>query len=91
MIFKFFLHIDKDEQLRRFQKRQEDPLKNYKLTPDDWRNREKWDESIRAINDMLVKTDTEHAKWTVVEADHKKFARVKVLETIVNTLEKELK
>jgi polyphosphate:AMP phosphotransferase len=90
IIFKFWMHIDKDEQLRRFQARMADPLKQYKIVDEDWRNREKWDKYLRAVNEMLDKTSTNHAPWTVVESNSKKFARIKVLEHVTKTLDKEL-
>ncbi|MDR1706116.1 MAG: polyphosphate:AMP phosphotransferase [Clostridiales bacterium] len=90
IICKFWMHIDKDEQLRRFQARMEDPMKQYKIGGEDWRNREKWDAYLLAVNEMLAKTSTHCAPWTVVEANSKKFARIKVLERVIKTLEKEL-
>ncbi|MDR1560130.1 MAG: polyphosphate:AMP phosphotransferase [Clostridiales bacterium] len=90
IIFKFWLHIDKSEQLARFEARQKDPVKQYKITDEDWRNREKWDQYENAIDEMLLKTDTEYAPWTIVESNDKKHARVKALEIVVNELEKQL-
>ncbi|MDR3091041.1 MAG: polyphosphate:AMP phosphotransferase [Clostridiales bacterium] len=90
ILFKFWLQIDKDEQLARFNARQGNPLKQYKITEEDWRNREKWDLYEQAIGDMLLMTDTEYAPWTVVESNSKKFARVKVVEHVISVLEKEL-
>jgi len=90
IIFKFWLHIDKDEQLKRFKARQENPLKRHKITDEDWRNREKWNDYETAVNHMLIKTDTEYAPWTIIESNNKKFARIKVLEILVKKLEKEL-
>ncbi|MCL2224316.1 MAG: polyphosphate:AMP phosphotransferase [Defluviitaleaceae bacterium] len=90
IIFKFWLDIDRDEQLRRFKSRQTDPFKHYKITEEDWRNREKWDCYEDAIDEMLAKTNTPYAPWTVVESNKKKYARIKVLETIAKTLELEL-
>jgi polyphosphate kinase 2 (PPK2 family) len=90
IIFKFWIHISKDEQLRRFNTRSEDELKNWKLTEEDWRNRDKWDAYYEAVNDMLVKTSTVTAPWTVVEGNSKWFARIKVLTTLVDGLSKAL-
>lgn len=91
IIIKFWLHISKEEQLKRFQAREETDYKAWKLTQDDWRNREKWDRYEEAVEDMLVKTSTVTAPWTVVEGNSKKYARVKTIETVVKALSKELK
>ena len=90
IIFKFWLHISKEEQLMRFEGRSHDKLKSWKLTDEDWRNREKWDIYEEAVNEMLLKTSTLSAPWTVVEANSKLYARIKVLKTVVDTLSKEL-
>jgi len=90
VVVKFWLHIDLDEQLKRFQARENDPEKRWKITPDDWRNREKWDLYKPAIEEMLVRTSTSYAPWTVVESNDKRYARVKVLETLVKLLEENL-
>lgn len=91
IILKFWLQIDKDEQERRFKDRMETPEKQWKITDEDWRNRAKWDEYERAVDEMLVRTSTTYAPWTVVEANSKQYARVKVLETVVEAIEKRLK
>jgi len=83
VICKFWLHITPDEQLRRFRGRELDPFRQYKLTEEDWRNRAKIPEYTAAVEDMLVRTSTPHAPWTVVEANDKQYARVKVVETAV--------
>ena len=88
VIFKFWLHIDKNEQLARFEARRKDPAKRYKITDDDWRNREKWDLYESAIDEMLVKTNTDYAPWNIIESNDKKYARIKVLDILVNELEK---
>ena len=88
ILVKFFLHISDAEQLRRFERRAKDPLKRWKLTDDDWRNREKRPEYARAIEDMLARTDHELARWQLVEAESKRYARVKVLETTVAEIER---
>ena len=87
-IVKFWLEISKDEQLRRFQQRAGDPLKIYKITEDDWRNREKWDLYDEAVDEMLARTSTSIAPWTVVESNDKWFARVKSLKTIIAAAQK---
>lgn len=91
IVHKFWMAISPDEQLRRFGEREETPYKQYKITADDWRNREKWDSYIAAACEMLEKTSVDHAPWTLVEANDKKFARLKVLKTIVKRLEKAFK
>ena len=88
VVLKFWLHIDKDEQERRFKERQENPAKQWKITDEDWRNRAKWD---AYEEEMLVRTSTTYAPWIVVEGNDKHFARVKVLETVVDALEKKIK
>ena len=90
ILFKFWLHIDKDEQLRRFESRSGDRIRSWKLTDEDWRNREKWELYEEAVNEMLLKTSTISAPWTVVEGNSKMYARVKILKTIVDKLSLEL-
>lgn len=90
ILFKFWIHVSKDEQLRRFESRATDKLRSWKLTDEDWRNREKWDLYEEAVNEMLLKTSTISAPWTIVEGDSKPYARVKVLQTIVEKLSSEL-
>ena len=91
MIVKFWLQISNDEQLRRFQERQTDPYKSWKLTDEDWRNRDKWGAYLTAVEEMLQKTSTLTAPWTIVEGNDKYYARVKVVRTLVDTISKELK
>ncbi len=91
ILFKFWLHIDRDEQLRRFEARATDKLRSWKLTDEDWRNREKWPLYEEAVNEMLLKTSTIAAPWTVVEGNSKWYARVKILKTLVDKLSQELK
>jgi polyphosphate kinase 2 (PPK2 family) len=91
VIFKFWLHIDQEEQLRRFESRSGDERRSWKLTDEDWRNREKWDLYEEAVNDMLLKTSTLTAPWTVIEGNDKLHARIKILRTVVNTLSSSLK
>jgi polyphosphate:AMP phosphotransferase len=88
VVVKFWLQISKDEQLRRFQEREQVSFKRFKITPEDWRNREKWDEHERAASDMIERTSTEHAPWTLVEAEEKRYARVKILTTIADAIER---
>lgn len=90
VICKFWMHISKDEQLRRFQSREHDPFRSHKLTPDDWRNRARWGEYEQAVEEMLVRTSTPAAPWTVVEADDKLYARVKVVRTLSDAIENAL-
>jgi polyphosphate kinase 2 (PPK2 family) len=90
ILFKFWLHISVEEQLRRFEARSGDRLRNWKLTDEDWRNREKWAEYEEAVNDMLLKTSTVTAPWTIVEGNNKWYSRVKVLKTLVDKLSQEL-
>jgi AMP-polyphosphate phosphotransferase len=84
-IVKFWLEISKEEQLRRFQQRANDPQKVYKITDEDWRNREKWDLYDEAVDEMLVRTSTDIAPWTVIESNDKWYARVKALKTVIAT------
>ena len=76
---------------RGFKERQENPAKQWKITDEDWRNREKWDEYETAVNEMLVRTSTTYAPWVVVEGNSKYYARVKVLRTVVDALEERVK
>ena len=91
IVIKFWMHIDKDEQERRFKERQENPEKQWKITDEDWRNREKWDQYETAVNEMLMRTSTDYAPWVVVEGNDKYYARIKVLKTVVDAIEKRLK
>lgn len=91
IVIKFWLHIDKDEQERRFKERQTTPGKEWKITDEDWRNREKWDQYEVAVNEMLLRTSTTYAPWVIVEGNSKYYARVKVLETVVDAIEKKVK
>ena len=87
VVCKFWVHISKEEQLNRFRERESIPYKSWKLTDEDWRNRERWDEYVHAVNDMVHHTDTEVAPWTLVEGNDKYFARLKVLRTVCDRLE----
>ncbi len=87
VLCKFWLHISPQEQLRRFKERQTVAYKQYKITEEDWRNREKWPAYQRAADDMFARCSTEFSPWTVVAGDDKKFARIQILKTIVRRLE----
>lgn len=90
VIIKFWVHIDQDMQLERFTLRQNTPEKQWKITDEDWRNREKWDLYEEAVNEMLQKTNTTFAPWFVLESNDKKYARIKALKTIIQEIEKKL-
>jgi polyphosphate kinase 2 (PPK2 family) len=90
IVQKFWIHISPEEQLRRFEARRDTSYKAWKLTEEDWRNRAKWDAYAEAVNDMLLRTSTATAPWTIVEGNDKWFARVKTLRTLVEVLSKEL-
>lgn len=89
-LVKFWLHIDKDEQLRRFKERQKTDYKRWKITDEDWRNREKWNVYKEAIDEMIFRTSTAYAPWTIVEANDKLYARIKALDTVIDAIEKRL-
>ena len=88
VLVKFWMHVSDEEQLRRFEKRQNDPLKGWKITEDDWRNREKRPQYLEAVEDMFERTDHAHARWQLIEANQKRFARVKVIETVIAEVER---
>ena len=90
IVMKFWLAISQDEQKRRFEARETVPYKRFKLTPEDWRNRAKWPLYEQAVTEMVDRTSSADAPWTLVEAEDKRFARVKVLRTIADRLEAEL-
>ncbi len=91
IIFKFWMHISKDEQLRRFRERKRTNYKSWKITEEDWRNRGKWEDYLVAAEEMLLKTSTPNAPWTLVEANDKYYSRIKVLQTVVDKLKHSLK
>ena len=91
VIVKFWLQIDRQEQLRRFEARQQTAAKQWKITDEDWRNREKWDRYEEAVVDMLRQTSTTYAPWTILEANCKLYARIKALRTVAEALESALK
>ncbi len=88
VVIKFWIHIDQDTQLARFTDRQNTPEKQWKLTEEDWRNREKWPQYEEAIDEMLQKTSTENAPWYIIESNDKKYARIKTLKIVIKALEK---
>jgi polyphosphate kinase 2 (PPK2 family) len=87
ILVKFWLHLSEKEQLKRFERRADDPLKQWKLTEEDWRNREKRPAYEAAVEELLQRTDTAYAPWTLVEGDSKRWARVKVVETVISAIE----
>ena len=89
IILKFFIHISKEEQLLRFNDRKENPQKSWKLTDEDFRNRDKWDIYVSAIEKMLEKTSTAYAPWHIISGNSKKYARIEILKIITERLEKE--
>lgn len=91
IVLKFWLHIDRDEQERRFNERTNTPEKQWKITDEDWRNRAKWEAYEECVDEMLLKTSTLYAPWIVVEANSKYYARIKVLESVVEAIEERLK
>ncbi|EOQ11220.1 UDP-galactose-lipid carrier transferase [Bacillus cereus VDM021] len=87
IVAKFFYHISKDEQLARFKDREKNPLKRWKITDEDWRNREKWDEYVEAIEEMFEKTDKPNARWNIIASNDKLYARVKTSKVIISLIE----
>ena len=90
LLLKFWLHIDKNEQLKRFKKREDSPYKHWKLTDEDWRNREVWDAYEQFGHEMVQYTSTRKSPWILVEANSKAHARLKVMKTIIDHLEERL-
>ena len=87
ILVKLWMHISDSEQLKRFEKREQNPLKAWKLTDEDWRNREKRSEYAEAVEDMLARTDQPFAPWSVIAAESKRFARVAVIRTVIERIE----
>jgi polyphosphate:AMP phosphotransferase len=87
VVLKFWLHIDADEQLRRFKDREETPYKRWKITDDDWRNREKWSRYEIAVNEMIARTSTPAASWHLIPANDKRIARIMILDRVIKALE----
>lgn len=90
ILLKFWLHISKEEQLKRFRVRENTSYKRYKITQDDYRNREKWDNYEIAVNDMIMKTDTQNARWNIISAEDKYTARISVLDLILKSYNERL-
>ena len=91
VLLKFWIHVTKDEQLRRFKEREKIPHKQWKLTEEDWRNREKWDDYESAVNDLVEHTSTRVAPWNLIEGNDKRYARVKVIKTVCDRMEEAMK
>ncbi len=87
VLVKIWMHISAEEQLNRFKRREKDPLKSWKLTDEDWRNREQRGLYEEAVEDMLARTDQPRAPWSLIGAESKRFARVKVIETVISRIE----
>jgi polyphosphate:AMP phosphotransferase len=90
VILKYWIHITKNEQLARFKAREDTAYKRYKITPEDWRNREKWEAYEQAVHDMVARTSTVAAPWTLVEGNDKNFARIKIIRTLCDRLEEKV-
>ncbi len=91
VVVKFWLHVSREEQLERFEQRQATPHKQWKITEEDWRNRRQWDAYTDAVNEMVDRTSTRRAPWTLVEANDKRYARVKVVKTLADRIRRALK
>ncbi len=89
VLLKFYLHISKEEQLRRFEQRAADPYKHWKISDEDWRNRRRWKDHIEAAEEMFAQTWTKYAPWTLVESEFKYYARLKVLKAVVKKFTQE--
>jgi polyphosphate kinase 2 (PPK2 family) len=87
VLLKYWIHISKEEQLERFRLREQTPHKQWKLTDEDWRNREKWEDYEQAVNDIVEHTSTHSSPWVLVEGDDKRFSRIKVIQTFCERLE----
>jgi len=87
ILVKFWMHVSPEEQLRRFERRKDDPLKSWKLTDEDWRNRDKHQRYVDAVEDMLARTDQPVAPWFVVPAEDKRYARVAVVRHVCDAIE----
>ena len=90
ILLKFWVEIDRDEQLRRFESRAEDPARQWKITDEDWRNRAKYPQYREAVEDMFRLTSTDFAPWIILESNDKRYARIKALRIINNALEERL-
>jgi len=87
LLVKFWLHISDEEQLARFERRRDNPLKSWKLTDEDWRNRKRRGEYTEAVEEMIERTDKPNAPWHAIAADSKRYARVEVMETVIAEIE----
>ena len=90
VVIKFWIQIDKDTQLARFTERQNTPEKQWKITDEDWRNREKWEDYEVAIDEMIAKTSTENAPWFIIQSNNKYYARIQAIRTVIDEIEKKL-
>ena len=90
-MIKFWVQIDSDTQLKRFTERQNTPEKQWKITDEDWRNREKWADYEMAVNEMLQKTNTAFAPWYILESNDKRYARIKALKIVIEEIRKACK
>jgi AMP-polyphosphate phosphotransferase len=90
LVAKYWVHISKEEQLNRFKEREQIAYKRHKITDEDWRNREKWNDYAHAVNDMIARTSTNYAPWTLISGNDKRFARIEILKTLCHALEKML-
>lgn len=90
-IIKFFVHISKEEQEKRFKEREENPLKKYKIGKDDYRNRKRWDDYVKAYDDMFQRTNNSFAQWHIVEGNDKDYARLKIMKIFVSEMKEFLK
>lgn len=91
IVVKFWIHIDRETQLRRFKEREADPEKRWKITEEDWRNRERWDDYEIAVNEMLEKTSTQNAPWYIIQSNDKYFARIQALNHVIQAIEERVK
>jgi len=87
-LVKFWMHISKEEQLRRFEERRDNPLKRWKIGPEDWRNREKWEEYLEAAEEMFAETDIPQSPWRFIAAEDKHFARIETARIVAEAMEK---
>ena len=90
VIVKFWMHINRDEQLKRFHERQSNPYKQWKITDEDWRNRAKWNQYEDAVSDMIRLTGTKQCPWNIVLGNNKYNARIQTLETILHSAEEKI-
>jgi polyphosphate kinase 2 (PPK2 family) len=90
LVVKFWIHVTRDEQLRRFRQRSQTPYKQWKIGKEDWRNRARWGDYVIAVDDMVARTSTRIAEWILIEGNDKNFARVKVLTMLADRLEARL-